>query len=426
MSELWFNKLPSGWVPRRVKTISPVMRGASPRPIDDPIYFDDDGEFAWVRISDVTLSNGRLEQTVQRLSGLGALKSVKLEPGKLFLSIAGSVGKPCITAIKACIHDGFVYFPYLPQTSQKYLYWIFESRECFSGLGKLGTQLNLNTETVGNISIPFPPLDTQKAIADFLDSETARIDQLIEKKQRLMELVKESELAHIAHKFSQLDARTWRARHLGKLRNGAGFPVDLQGDPSQDIAFFKVKHLKVHGLDAAITDTTDTVSEETARSLRATVFPKGTIVFAKIGAALLLGRFSMLGRPACIDNNMSAFVPNERLIEPNFALLGLSQAEMTTMVQPGAVPSLSTEAFYSFGIPLPSKEAQRNFVDEFRSWRATTVQIVGKTQQSIARLQEFRSALITAAVTGQIDVATWGKQGQTDRRLEVIEEAMRA
>src|SRR5690606_17133320 len=103
--------------------------------------------------------------------------------------------------------------------------------------------------------VEVPDLSTQKAIADFLDRETARIDQLIEKKQRLVELVKESEIAHIAHKFSQIDACTWRVRHLGKLRNGAGFPVELQGDPSQDIAFFKVKHLKVHGLDATITQT---------------------------------------------------------------------------------------------------------------------------------------------------------------------------
>jgi len=109
----WFHSLPNGWVSRRIKTISPVMRGASPRPIDDPIYFDDDGEYAWVRISDVTASDGLLTSTTQRLSALGASKSVKLDRGKLFLSIAGSVGKSCITDMKACIHDGFVYFPYL-------------------------------------------------------------------------------------------------------------------------------------------------------------------------------------------------------------------------------------------------------------------------------------------------------------------------
>ena len=310
------------------------------------------------------------------------------------------------------VEPRFVNYFYLSIDQRKGL------RPFYTGLRKV-----VRTDTFLNAAFPTPDLETQKAIADFLDRETARIDALIEKKEKLAELVKESELAYIARKFSKLEARKWRVRHLGKLKNGAGFPVDLQGDPSQEIAFFKVKHLKVHGLDAAITETTDTVSKETATSLRATVFPKGTIVLAKIGAALLLGRFSMLGRPACIDNNMSAFVPTNGLIEPNFALLGLSQADMTTMVQPGAVPSLSTEAFYNFGIPLPTKDAQIKFVDEVRSWRSTTMQIVEKTQQSISRLQEFRSALITAAVTGQIDVNSWGKTGQTERQLDQIGEA---
>ena len=283
-------------------------------------------------------------------------------------------------------------------------------------------QPGLSVENLNHLRTIVPPLSVQRAIAEFLDRETARIARLIEKKQRLVELAREGEIAHVAQKFSQLDARTWRVRHLGKLRHGAGFPVDLQGDPSKDIAFFKVKHLKTFGLDAEITDTDDTVSEEMARSLRATVFPKGTIVFAKIGAALLLGRISMLGRTACIDNNMSAFVPNDRLIEPNFALLGLSQADVTTMVQPGAVPSLSTVAFYNFGFPLPSKEVQNKFVNELRSWRSRILQIVERTQDSIDLLTEFRSALITAAVTGQVDVTAWGNQGRTERHLDQIEE----
>ena len=194
---VWFTTLPDGWVKRRIKTISPVMRGASPRPIDDPIYFDDEGQFAWVRISDVTASKGLLLETTQRLSDIGASKSVKLDKEWLFLSIAGSVGKPCITGIQACIHDGFVYFPHISKTIQRYLFWIFESRECFSGIGKFGTQLNLNTETVGNISIPFPPLATQITIADLLDRETARIDLLIEKKQRLVVVADEKRSALI-------------------------------------------------------------------------------------------------------------------------------------------------------------------------------------------------------------------------------------
>ena len=69
----------------------------------------------------------------------------------------------------------------------------------------------------------------------------------------------------------------------------------------------------------------------------------------------------MLGRDGCIDNNMAAFIPNERLIDPEFALLALSQIDMANMVQPGAVPSLDTEAFYNFRIPVPDINQQNAF-----------------------------------------------------------------
>ena len=123
---LWLGDVPSHWKVVSIKWLSPVKRGASPRPIDDSKYFDDRGEYAWVRIADVSQSNGRLSETTQRLSELGASLSVKLLPGDLFVSIAGTVGKPCISMIKACIHDGFVYFPALSIESA-YLYRIFEA-----------------------------------------------------------------------------------------------------------------------------------------------------------------------------------------------------------------------------------------------------------------------------------------------------------
>ena len=89
----WLGDVPEHWEVRRIKSLSVVKRGASPRPIDDQRYFDETGEFAWVRISDVTASNRYLEKTTQRLSKLGQDLSVELQPGSLFLSIAGSVGK---------------------------------------------------------------------------------------------------------------------------------------------------------------------------------------------------------------------------------------------------------------------------------------------------------------------------------------------
>ncbi len=203
----WLGDIPKHWESLKIKRLTLIKRGASPRPIDDPKYFDDDGEYAWVRIADVTASERYLETTTQNLSELGKSFSVPLEAGDLFLSIAGSVGKPIITKIKCCIHDGFVYFPDL-KVNQEFIYYIFHSGQPYLGLGKLGTQLNLNTETVGGITIGFPPLHEQKIIAQFLDYKTQQIDQQKAKIKKAIELLKEYRTALITNAVTgKIDVR---------------------------------------------------------------------------------------------------------------------------------------------------------------------------------------------------------------------------
>ena len=192
----WLGDVPEGWEVKSIKRLTIVQRGASPRPIDNEIYFDDNGEYSWVRISDVTTAGMYLTSTTQCLSELGSSLSVPLEPGTLFLSIAGSVGKPCITKIRCCIHDGFVYFPHW-RGEARFLYYVFASGEPYKGLGKLGTQLNLNTDTVGSIIIGIPDEYEQTAIANFLDRETAKIDQLIAKIETAIERLREYRIALI-------------------------------------------------------------------------------------------------------------------------------------------------------------------------------------------------------------------------------------
>ena len=193
----WLGEVPQHWEVMKCKQLSLIKRGASPRPIDDPSFFDDNGAYSWVRISDVTASNKYLETSEQTLSELGKSKSVALEPGELFVSICATVGKPIITNIKCCIHDGFVYFPYLKE-NREYLFYIFSGGELYKGLGKQGTQLNLNTDTIGDIKLPIPPLPEQQAIAQFLDRETAKIDTLIAKTRNSIEKLKEYRTALIS------------------------------------------------------------------------------------------------------------------------------------------------------------------------------------------------------------------------------------
>ncbi|MGE6081880.1 restriction endonuclease subunit S, partial [Aeromonas veronii] len=206
----WLGQVPEHWIVIYIKHLSQVKRGASPRPIDDPKYFDEDGEYAWTRIADVSNAGMYLTSTTQRLSALGSSLSVRLNAGELFLSIAGTVGKPCITMFKSCIHDGFVYFPSL-KINNKFLYYIFDAGQAYLGLGKMGTQLNLNTETVGGIKIGLPPVDEIEEIIGYIEQQKEKYEKLITKASDTIELLKERRIALISAAVTgKIDLRNWK------------------------------------------------------------------------------------------------------------------------------------------------------------------------------------------------------------------------
>ena len=229
----WIGDVPEHWEVRKLKRVCQVKRGASPRPIDSPKYFDDNGEFGWVRISDVTRSERYLEETQQYLSKLGTQCSVKMYPNDIFLSIAGSVGKAIITKVKCCIHDGFVWFKGL-KIDTEFLYYIFQISRIYEGLGKEGTQLNLNTETIGSVIIPFISISEQQKIASYLDKKLQAIDQLIKNKESLISLLEEEKKAIITKAVTKgLDKNV-------KLKNSG---ADWIGDIPEHWKVVKLKYL---------------------------------------------------------------------------------------------------------------------------------------------------------------------------------------
>ncbi|MBC6404104.1 MAG: restriction endonuclease subunit S, partial [Hyphomonadaceae bacterium] len=85
------------WQVKRLGEVADIKRGASPRPISSPIWFDDESDIGWVRISDVTASGRVLLKTTQNLSQEGVKKSRIVPPGHIIMSICGTIGKPICT-----------------------------------------------------------------------------------------------------------------------------------------------------------------------------------------------------------------------------------------------------------------------------------------------------------------------------------------
>ena len=102
--------IPEDWKEERIETIAQIHRGASPRPIEDPKWFDYKSNIGWLRISDVTSSGKHLHSTVQKLSEAGIAQSRFVGEKMLVMSICATVGRPIITDIPVCIHDGFCSF----------------------------------------------------------------------------------------------------------------------------------------------------------------------------------------------------------------------------------------------------------------------------------------------------------------------------
>ncbi|RLE15094.1 restriction endonuclease subunit S [Candidatus Aerophobetes bacterium] len=196
---------PQEWEVLRISQISKVRRGASPRPINDSRYFSDTGR-GWIRIIDVTNTYKYLNSTTQYLSKIGESRSVKVNPGDLIMSICATIGKPIILNMKACIHDGFVWFSELSDgVDTEFLFYVLQRNERkFISMRQTGTQGNLNTTLVGKTFVALPPLQEQKAIADVLsavDDVIQKTDEVIAKTERLKKgLMQELLTRGIGHK----------------------------------------------------------------------------------------------------------------------------------------------------------------------------------------------------------------------------------
>ncbi|MDU9738844.1 restriction endonuclease subunit S [Helicobacter pylori] len=160
---------PSNWQRVRLGDIAEIKRGASPRPIENPKWFCANSNVGWVRISDISKNSRFLYKTAQKLSKKGIEKSRFIKQNSLIMSMCATIGKPIITKIDTCIHDGFVVFEN-PKIDLNYLYYFlcYIEKEWLES-GQQGSQVNLNVDLIKNKEVFYPKdLNEQIAITNIL------------------------------------------------------------------------------------------------------------------------------------------------------------------------------------------------------------------------------------------------------------------
>lgn len=192
-----FKKFDLSWDITNLGEISDIVRGASPRPIQDKKWFDSNSEIGWLRISDVTEQNGRIYHIKQRLSKAGQEKTRVLNEPHLLLSIAATVGKPVINYVKTGVHDGFLIFQNLKSDIEFMFQYLDMYGVKWKKYGQPGSQLNLNSDIVKNHNVELPHNEEQTEIGEFFK----KLDDLIQTQQKKLEKTKTLKSAYLAEMF---------------------------------------------------------------------------------------------------------------------------------------------------------------------------------------------------------------------------------
>lgn len=217
------------WEEDKLGDLSKILRGGSPRPIENFLTTDIDG-LNWLKIGDVDKNSKYVTHTQERVRPDALSKTREVNPGDLILSNSMSFGRPYILKIKSCIHDGWIAVTEIDrQIDRDYLYYLMTSPTSqiyfLNNAAGSGVQ-NLNADIIKLLPILFPNYLEQQKIADCLSSiddritlETKKLDTLKAHKKGLMQQLFPAEGETLPKlRFPEFkDTGEWEEKKLGDI-----------------------------------------------------------------------------------------------------------------------------------------------------------------------------------------------------------------
>ncbi len=291
-------------------------------------------------------------------------------------------------------------------------------------------QPGIAVDRINTLPIVVPPLEEQNSIGDFLDHETAKIDSLIEKQQKLIELLKEKRQAVISHavtkglnpdvamKDSGVEwlgevPEHWSVTKIGfhSLKIGSGKTPKGGAEIYQDegVLFLRSQNVYNNGLRI---DNSESVyiSEAIHDDMSTSKVYSGDILLNITGGSI--GRSSLVpdNFPEANVNQHVCIIRVRKYLQEFLALViqsDLIQAQLRSIQTGGNREGLNFEQISKFWFALPSKEEQLRIISYIRNKLDEFSELEAKANSAIQLMQERRTALISSAVTGKIDVRHW-------------------
>ena len=415
----WGATFPTEWPRKRIKYLCRFAGGGTPDK-GNPEYWN--GEIPWLSPKDMKsatindtedhVTTDGLESSATKLVAPGAVLLV-MRSGILRHSIPVAINRVSI----ALNQDMRALIPF-PQVEARFLARLLEGhqQQLLNVWSKVGSTVeSLESDLVAETEIAVPALDQQRAIADYLDRETARLDALVAAKERVLGLLAEKRRALITRAVTrsldpsaplrdsgipwlgEIPARweTERARWLFRER-------DERSDTGEE-ELLTVSHLT--GVTPRSEKDVNMFEAATTEGYK--ICLSGDLVINTLWA--WMGAMGVASEDGIVSPAYNVYEPGVRL-DPSYvdALVRLPVfAQEVTRYSKGVWSSrlrLYPEGFFSVSLPVPTLSEQREIVAHIANETRKLDELRAATERTTVLLKERRAALIAAAVTGQIDV----------------------
>lgn len=420
----WLDEIPTHWKTSKIKYIAPFQVGWTPPTKNDDNFI---GDNIWVNISD--LKGKFVKNSSKKISDKAAQEaSMDITPkGSLLYSFKLSVGAVSFAECDLYTNEAIASFLDSAELPLAYLYYVLPKFVIENASTNIYGARILNQELIRNALLIVPTYDEANKIATFLDHETAKIDTLIEKQQQLIELLKEKRQAVISHAVTKglnPDAlmkdsgvewfdkvpKHWdicKFSHLAQVVRGgsprpAGDPTLFNGNYSPWVTVAEITKDDELYLNKTSTFLTKKGSEQCR------IFKSGTLLISNSGATL--GVPKILSIDANANDGVVGFERLKLNTEFTYFYLSTLTNRLRTQIKStgGSTQiNLNTDILKEISVPVPSENEMQSIVDYISAQILIFSKLTTKACHAISLIQERRIALISAAVTGKIDVRNW-------------------
>ena len=421
----WIGQIPSHW-----STIPLAKVATQP----GTLFIDGD----WVESKDLAdegiryITTGNVGRGQYKEQGSGYVSEdtfanlgcTEVKPGDVLISrlnlpvgracVVPELGERIITSV-----DNVITRPN-DQYSCSYISYMLSSKQHFANMEVLArgtTMQRISRSTLGHVRFALPKLDEQNKIASFLDSETAKIDALIAEQERLIELLQEKRQASISHAVTKglkpnAPMKDSGVEWLGEvpghwgIQKGSriGKVFGSEQVPEENINQTEgIPFVKVSSLDGESFEPNQPEWFVQRSLLKAQKGEQGFLAFPKRGAAIFGNKVNIISGEAIIDPNVMGWRINPS-VNPLYIAHTLKMRSLEEIADVSTVPQINNKHISQEWWPLPPKQEQDSICEFLEHANRSCTDLICLAKQTIVLLQERRSALISAAVTGQIDV----------------------